>query len=116
MSNSNLFVNAQLITTTSLTTLYTCPSSNTNGSVSASIVFLLQVANVTSRADVVTVLWTKASTSNSIVRLAYQASVPAQSSIGILTGKLPLMPGDTVKVQTGIFNSCEVTLGTLETQ
>jgi hypothetical protein len=112
---ANKFVNVGQVGNISLTNVYTCPSSNTNGSVSASVVFTIQVANVTNRADVITILWTSASNSNAVTRLAFQVPVPANQSIGVLTGKLPLMPGDTIKAQCGIFQALEITLGTLET-
>ena len=109
------FTNAGQVSNISLTTLYTCPSSNTAGTVNASVVLNIQVANVTSRADVITVLWTSAANSNAVTRLAFQVPVPPNQSLGILAGKIALLPGDTIKAQAGIFQSCELTLATLET-
>ena len=111
----NLFTNAEQVCSTSLTSVYTCPSSNTNGTVTAAVVLMIQVANVTSRADVITVLWTDASNSNAPTRLAYQVPVPPNQSVGVLTGKLVLQPGDAVKCQGGIASALELTMSMLET-
>ena len=111
----NTFVNAGQVSNISMTTLYTCPSTNTAGTVNASVVLNIQVANVTSRADVITILWTSAGNGNAATRLAFQTPVPANQSLGVLTGKIVLMPGDTIQVQSGIYQSCETTLATLET-
>jgi len=111
----NSFTNAQQVCTTSATTVYTCPSTNTAGTVDAAVVLMIQAANVTNRADVLTVLWTSAGNSNSIVRLCYQVPVPAQASIGCLTGKLVLLPGDTIKAQCGTHQAIELTVAALET-
>jgi hypothetical protein len=111
----NTFKNAAQLATVSLTDLYTCPSSNTAGTVQAGIVFMLQAANVTNLADSVTVVWTDASNGNAVTRLAFQISVPANGSVGLLTGKLPLEPGDKIRAQCGTHQAIEVSLGVLET-
>jgi hypothetical protein len=111
----NTFVNAGQICNVSLTDVYTCPSTNTAGNVTASVVMTIQVANVTSRADVITVLWTDSSNGNAVTRLAYQVPVPAQSSIGVLTGKIVLSPGDKIRAQCGTYQALELVLATLET-
>ena len=111
----NTFRNANQICNISLTDVYTCPSSNSAGNVSASVVMLLQATNVTNRADLLTVLWTDASNGNAVTRVVYQVPVPAQSSIGCLTGKLVLEPGDKLRAQCGTFQAIELSLSTLET-
>jgi len=111
----NSFVNQGFVCGTSIADVYTCPSSNIAGPVTASVVLNIQVANVTNRADVVTVLWTDASQSNAVTRLAFQVPVPANQSIGVLTGKLVLNPGDKIRAQGGIFQALELTVATLET-
>lgn len=105
---ANTFNNADLVCTTSLVTFYTCP-----GGV-ASVVLLLQATNVTNRADVLTVVWNKSSDGHAI-HLTDQVPVPAQQSIGCLTGKLVLLPGDTLQAQCGIFNAIELAASFLET-
>ena len=111
----NTFVNAGQVCNTSLTDVYTCPSTNIAGNVTASVVMMIQVANVTSRADVITVVWTDASNGNAVTRLAYQVPVPAQGSIGCLTGKMVLQPGDKIRAQCGTYQALELVLATLET-
>ena len=111
----NTFQRAQQICNISATALYTCPSTNTNGNVSASVVILLQAANVTSTADLVTIYWTNSSNSNQVTRLAYQVPVPAQQSIGVLTGKLVLYPGDVIYANCATFQAIELSFATLET-
>ena len=111
----NTFINSGQVSNISLTTLYTCPSSNTAGTVNASIVLMLQVANVTTRADVITILWTSFANSNAVTRLAFQVPVPANQSIGVLTGKMVLMPGDTIKAQSGVYQALEITATMCET-
>lgn len=111
----NTFKNASQVSSISLTDVYTCPSTNTAGNVSAAVVTLLQAANVTNRADVVTIVWTDASNSNAVTRIVNQVPVPAQGSIGCLTGKLVLEPGDKIKAQCGVHQAIEISLSVLET-
>lgn len=93
------------------TVFYTCPTSG----VISSIVLLLQAANVTSRADMITILWTNASNGGLATRLTYQTPVPAQQAIGCLTGKLVLLPGDTLQAQCATFHAVELSMSVLET-
>lgn len=111
----NTFKNSNQICNISLTDVYTCPSTNTAGNVTASVVMLLQATNVTSRADLLTVLWTDSSNGNAVTRVVYQVPVPAQGSIGCLTGKLVLEPGDKVRAQCGTFQAIELSMSVLET-
>lgn len=111
----NTFKNAKQICTVSLTDLYTCPTTNTAGNVSAGVVLNLQATNVTSRADVLTVVWTDSSDGNAATRIVYQVPVPAQSSIGCLTGKLVLEPNDKIRAQCGTHQAIEMSLSVLET-
>jgi hypothetical protein len=111
----NLFKNAAQVCTISLTDVYTCPSTNTAGTVAASVVLLLQATNVTNRADTLTLVWTDSSNSNAVTNIVYQTPVPAQGSIGCLTGKLVLEPGDKVRAQCGTHQAIQLSLSTLET-
>jgi hypothetical protein len=109
------FKNTGQICTISLTDVYTCPSSNTNGNVSASVVLLLQATNVTNRADVFTLVWTDASQGNAVTHVVDLVPVPAQASIGCLTGKLVLEPGDKLRAQCGTHQAIELSVSVLET-
>jgi hypothetical protein len=111
----NTFRNAAQVGNISLTDVYTCPSSNGNGNVSAAVVMSLQATNVTNRADVLTVVWTDSSNGNAVTRLVYQVPVPAQSSIGCLTGKFVLEPGDKIRAQVGTYQAIELSMAVLET-
>jgi hypothetical protein len=108
---SNTFKNSKLICSTSLTDVYTCPSTN----VSASIVLLAQASNVTNRADVLTLLWTDASNGNVVTHLCMGTPIPAQQSVGCLTGKLVLEAGDKLRAQCGTLNAVELSISVLET-
>jgi hypothetical protein len=105
---ANAFKNAKQICTISLTDVYTVPANTT------AIVAMLQAANVTNRADVITVVWTDASNGNAVTRLGYQVPTPANQAIGLLTGKLFLEAGDKVRAQSGIHQAIEITMAILE--
>jgi hypothetical protein len=111
----NTFKNSKQICTISLTDVYTCPSTNGKGNVDAGVVLLLQATNVTNRADLLTLVWTDASNGNAVTRIVYQVPVPAQSSIGCLTGKLVLEAGDKVRAQCGTHQAIELSMSVLET-
>lgn len=111
----NSFVNANQICTVSLTDVYTCPVTNAAGNVDSSVVLLLQATNVTNRADNLTVVWTDASNGNAVTRLVYQVPVPAQQSIGCITGKLVLKQGDKIRAQCGTHQAIELSFSALET-
>jgi len=111
----NTFKNSRQVCTTSLTDMYTCPSSNGAGTVAASVVLMLQASNVTNRADTLTVVWTDASNSNAVTRLTYQIPVPANQSVGLLTGKLALEVGDKIRAQCGTHQAIELSATLLET-
>ncbi len=95
--------------------MYTCPSTNTAGAVTAGVVLLLQAANVTNRADLLTVVWTDSSNSNAVTRLVYQVPIPANTAVGVLTGKLALEPGDKLRAQCGVHQAIELSASILET-
>ena len=105
---ANTFKNAKQICTISLTDVYTVPSNTT------SVVLLVQAANVTNRADVLTLVWTDASNANAVTRLAFQIPIPANQATGLLTGKLVLEAGDKIRAQCGIHQAIELSLSALE--
>ena len=86
------FKNFKLALTDSSATAYTCPAATT------AIVLLLQVSNIdgTNEADA-TVTWTDASDSDASTALVSTVPIPAGSSLGVLSGKLVLEAGDTIK-------------------
>jgi hypothetical protein len=106
----NNFKNAKQICTTSLTDVYTAPG----GGGAASVVLLLQATNVTNRADVFTLVWTDSSNSNAVTHLCYQIPIPAQQSVGCLTGKLVLEASDKIRAQCGTFQAIELSCSFLE--
>jgi hypothetical protein len=112
---ANTFKNSKLACTTSLTDVYTCPSSNVNGTVSAAVVLMIQASNINNRADTLTLVWTDSSGGNVATRLCFQTPIPAQQSIGCLTGKLVLEPGDKIRAQCGTSTMIELTVSVLET-
>ena len=112
---ANTFKNAALVCTTSLTDVYQCPSSNVNGSVASSVVLLIQAANVANRADTLTLVWTDASNGSAVIHLCSQTPIPAQQSIGCVTGKLVLEPNDKIRAQCGTYQAIELSVSVLET-
>ena len=88
---ANTFKNFRGALVTGGGTVYTCPAAT------IAIVLHLQVANVdgTNSADV-TVRWTDSSNSATVTRLANVVTVPAKTSLSVLTGKLVLEAGDTI--------------------
>ena len=86
------FRNFKLALDTTAATAYTCPSATT------AIVLLAQVANIdgTNEADA-SVSWTDDSDSDAETYLIKSTPVPAGSALGVLSGKMVLEAGDTVK-------------------
>lgn len=111
----NTFKNAKQLSSISLADVYTCPSNNAKGTVDSAVVVLIQAANVTARADTVTVVWTDASDANKATRLGYTIPVPAMQSVGLLTGKLVLEPGDKIRAQCATHQAIEISVSVLET-
>ncbi len=109
------FHNIKLVCTPALTDVYTCPSTNGNGNVSATIVFNLQAANVSNIADVITVVWTDSSNGNAATRLTFLTPIAPNQSIGCLTGRLILEPGDKIRAQCQTNGSVELTGSIMET-
>ena len=103
------FKNAKLALTTSSATIYTCPSATT------AIILMCQVANIdgTNEADA-TISWTDSSDSATETFLAKTVSVPADSSLGILSGKMVLETGDTLKGLASADSDLAVTVSVLE--
>jgi hypothetical protein len=104
---ANTFKNANQICTVSLTDVYTCNATS-------AVVLLAQATNVTNRADVFTLVWTDSSNGNAVTHLTSQTPIPAQQSVGCLTGKLVLENGDKLRAQCGTFQAVELSVSILE--
>ena len=105
------FKNARLVVTTSMQTLYACPSATT------AIVLACSVANVdgVNSADA-TVQWRDSSAASAATRLAYVIPVPAKSTLRPVTGdsKLVLEASDDIQVQASANSDLEATAVVLE--
>ncbi len=105
---ANTFVNARAALTGSLTTVYTAPGGTT------SIVLLAQATNVdNSAAQAVTFCWYDASGSVK-TDLVKALSVPANAAVGLIAGKLVLMPGDYLQASSSAGSLIELSLSFLE--
>jgi hypothetical protein len=96
--------------TTSLSDLITVPVGSTL------IVALLQVANVNQyaygSADV-TVMWYQASSGKSMA-IASGLSIPSKTSISLLEGKLVLLAGDKIRIQSSVSSTLDIIMSYLE--
>ena len=103
------FKNFKVAMTTTGNTAYTCPASTT------AIVIMLQVANVdgTNEADA-SVSWTDSSDSAAETYFIKVAPIPAGSSLGILSGKMVLEAGDTIKTLASADSDLSLTGSVLE--
>ena len=102
------FKNARLALTTAIADLYVCPAATT------AIVVLCQAANVSTRADALTVQWTDSSNGNAVTRLVNATPVPAYESQGVLVGKLVLEAGDKIRASCATSSSIELTASVVE--
>jgi hypothetical protein len=80
------------------------------------IVSLLQVANrnqyAYGSADV-TVIWYNSSSGKSMA-IAQGLSIPSKNSINLLEGKLVLLAGDKIKIQSSISDTLDIIMSYLE--
>jgi hypothetical protein len=105
---ANTFKNARLLVQTTAADAYTCPSATT------AVVIGVQVANTSTTNENVTVWWTDASASNAVTNLVKDVTVPGQSSLAPLGGKLVLEAGDKIRASGQVNNRAEVTVSVLE--
>lgn len=106
---AEVFKNANLDLTTSLTDAYTCPAST------KAIVTLCQVANVDGTNSVdVDVCWTDSSNTNKVTYLVKTMSLPADASVGVLTGKLVLEAGDKIQGKASAASDAQLSISVLE--
>lgn len=105
---ANTFKNARLALGTAVGTAYTC------GTAATAVVILCQVANVDGSANVdVDVYWTDVSGTTDTY-LAKTVTVPADASLGVLSGKLVLEGGDMIKGLASEASDAELSLSVLE--
>lgn len=86
------FKNFKGALTTTTATIYTCPAST------VAIVLMAQVANIDgiNEADA-SVSWIDSSDSNAETYLIKGVPIPAGSALGVMSGKLVLEAGDSIK-------------------
>ena len=86
------FKNFKGALTTTSATIYTCPAATT------AIVLMAQVANIdgTNEADV-SASWIDSSDSSAETYLIKSVPIPEGSALGVLSGKLVLEAGDSIK-------------------
>ena len=103
------FKNFRGALTTGGVTVYTCPALTT------ALVLHLQVANVdgVNSADA-TVRWTDSSNGDVATRLVSTVAIPADTSLPVLSGKLPLEAGDTIVGVASADGDLELSGGVLE--
>ena len=103
------FKNFKGALTTTAATIYTCPAST------VAIVLMAQVANIdgTNEADA-SVSWIDSSDSAAETYLIKAAPVPAGSALGVLSGKLVLEAGDTIKALASATGDLVVSGSVLE--
>lgn len=103
------FKNFKGALTTTAATIYTCPAA-TNA-----IVLLLQVANVdgVNEADA-SVSWTDDSDSDAETSIIKSVPIPGGASLGVLSGKLVLEAGDTIKALASAASDLVISGSVLE--
>ena len=101
--------NLDMGTDFSATPAYTCPAST------IAVVLHLQVANVDgTNAAYAYVDWTDDSSSDKVVYLANKVSVPAETALSVLTGKLVLEAGDTINAKASAASDLQLSGSVLE--
>lgn len=103
----NIFKTVAAEATTDDTIIYTAPSGVT------SIVLMAQAANVTANTADITFSHYDANTTVQ-TELVKEYSIPGNDSAGLITGKLVLETGNSVKVEASANNVIKMTLSVLE--
>jgi hypothetical protein len=99
--------NAAALLTTSLTTVYTCPSG------ASAIVIGSQIANIGSSNTTATVAWTDSSAAATYY-LVSGAKVPANNAIVPVEKRHTLEAGDSIKALAGAAGALHISLSILE--
>lgn len=104
-----IFKNAKAVLGTERSTVYTCPEGVT------AIVISAQAANVVGgTADLkVTAGWTDA-TDAVFTELAPAVPIVAGAAMGLISGSVVLLPGDTFEALCTVASGAKVTLGVIE--
>jgi hypothetical protein len=109
MALFNYFKNATADITTTTSTMYTAP---TEPAAYTAIVLMAQVVNVTSSAATVTVTYSKPGGDTEIVK---DFAVPGNDAVSVVTGKLVIETGCSIKVVGSANNTLKITVSVLET-
>ena len=108
---ANTFKNASLssVNHSAFAMLYTCPSATT------AIILGLAITNKTDNAVTASVEFTDASDSNSTRLLLNEVSIPANTTLEVLSGqKYVLEASDILKVKAGTTTSLDAVLGLMQ--
>ena len=107
---ANNYKNAKVdLTTTNLTTLYTCPSATT------AIVKSILVSEDSGNADTLTVTLTDAASSPATFSLFKVKAVSANGTVELLSAPLVVQEGEILKVQAATADRLHVVARFLET-
>jgi hypothetical protein len=104
----NTFKTITKVVTSSETTVYTSPSGITT------IVLLAQAANISSNVADITLIYYEDSTSTS-TELVKNFSIPNNDAAALLTGKMVIETGNSLKCSASANDSFKLTLSILET-
>jgi len=103
----NVFKTVTAEVTTSNETIYTAPAGNTG------IILMAQVANITSTSGEVTFIHFDSAT-NTDTELLKSFPIPGNDAASLITGKLIVEAGDSVKIFASANNKFKITLSVLE--
>lgn len=104
----NTFRTNTAILTTNNETLYTAPA------ITSTIILMAQITNVSQFAENVTAYhYDGTSVSTELVK---DFPVPPNDAVGVLTGKLILMPGQSFTASASANSALKITLSLLETR
>lgn len=102
----NTFRTSAANVTTELLTVYTAPIGV------SSVILMAQFANITQNTGNITAFYTKSSINT---ELAKEYEIPGNDAASILTGRLVLEQGDSLKIKAGANNIFKFVLSYLET-
>jgi hypothetical protein len=105
---AEVFKNAKIKIQSTMGDVYTCPSAT------VAIVIGCQVANVSAGNEEVEVIWTDASDTDAVTRLANNIVIPTKASLSPIAGKLVLEAGDKIRAKGQVNNNAEIVVSVLE--
>lgn len=103
----NVFKTVTAEVTDTNETIYTAPAGNTG------IVLMAQLTNITGSAATVTFAHFKSAT-NTDTELVKDYGVPGNDATSLITGKLIIEAGDSIKISASANNTFKLTLSILE--